>query len=549
MKIRHQKELRKAAEKAEALRRRAEKENFWPKKVYRVTLHLDCIDYTPTSSRRGSFENLCTTHKGESTAEIKQDMAPKTRNIVDLNLSYVTTKAGWKPRYEFKVSSVNMSASIIYRAEYSNLTSETWRNANISFSTSQTATISLEDSKAPSMNAWPIKIASAFYSLEGDLQSIQERTLKFAYPFGKRNQTSTREDLFGVKPLQKSNFHGAPYTTGNNAVRTNMTGGLFGASQPQGNISSFGFGAGSTNETSHTILQSAQISNSTDMPRSDEAGPTSYIQESQETKLVDSTSGKTGRDLLFEETSYEESGLTSIYEISGVRTLEPSSMKRQYNIVTLQTPIKALYHLAIPKLQKNAYVYAKLRNPSSQSTILKGVAGITLDDSFLDTITIDRVGPNQEFKIPLGADPSVRISYLKPTTQRRVLGILDKSIVAQSRTIRIENTKVNPVTIKILYQVPKPESGDLEIKIVEPQQLNKEGDFVETGNDATQATTNALRAEDAGESAQTRWGKATATLRKDGQITWDCVIENGKACSLNLSYEVWLPLNSHVASC
>ena len=550
MKIDHQKELKKAAKKAEGLRNLAEKEKFWPRKVYRITLHLDCIDYTPTSSRRGSSENLSAAPKEELTAEIDQDMTSNTASIIDLTLSYVTTEAGWKPRYEFKLSSVNMSTSIIYRAEYSNLTSETWKDANISFSTSQTTITSLEDSKAPSMNAWPIRISNGFHSPEGDLQSIQERTQTFAFPPGERKPTSIREDLFGVKPFQKSNISGVLYGSDDNASRVN-TKGCFGASQPYVDSSLFGQLAGKTSETSDTMPQSQQISDSTDRPRFGFGAPVpvSHTQEPPESKSVDSSSGTTGHDLLFEETNYEESGLTSIYEVSGTRTLEPSSMKRQYNIVTLQTPVKDLYHLAVPKLQKIAYVYAKLRNPSSQSTILKGVAGITLDNSFLGTITIGRVGPNQDFKIPLGPDPSVRISYPKPSTQRRVLGILDKSIIAQFRSIRLENTKVDPLTIKVLDQVPKPKSGELEIKIVEPHQLSKEGDSIETGNDATQATTNLLQAGSAGKCVQTQWGKATATLRKDGQITWDCVIESGKACSLNLSYEVWLPLNSKVVSC
>lgn len=449
-----------------------------------------------------------------------------------------------------------MSASIIYRAEYGNLTSETWSDANIKFSTSQTTITSLEDSKAPSMDAWPIKISTSFFSLEGNLQSNQEKAQKSAYPFGSRNQTSTREDLFGIKPLQKSNIRGEIYTNSYDAFKASQIGGLFGASQQQNGSGLFWsqqqqneLGARSTSERSHKVAPSGQTSTSTNMPQSDGPESISYIQESQKTDSIESKLGETGRDLLFEETSYEEACLTSIYEVSGVRTLEPLSMKRQYYIATLQTPIQALYQIAVPKSQKVTYLYAKLRNPSSQSTILKGVAGVTLDNSFLGTIRIDRVGPNQDFKIPLGADPSVRIGYPKPTTQRRVLVMLDKSIVAESRSIRVENNKTRPVTIKVLDQVPKSENVDLEIKIVEPQPLIKKGDSVETGNDATQAESNVLRAEDNGKNVQTPWGKATATLKQDGQIMWDCVIESGKTCSLDLSYEVWLPLNSYIANC
>ena len=540
MKQRYQDGLKKAAKRAEASRKIAEKRKFWPRMVYRVTLHLDCVNYTPASSRRGSVNNYNAMDNENSSAASSQDNDSDTTNSVDLSLSYITTEAGWRPRYDFKLSSVKMSASIIYRAEYRNSTSETWSDANISFSTSHTTINSAEESRAPPMNIWRIKAAIQFGYTSGDLQSSQEAN-KGTDP-SKRSIGTSRPNVFGTTTVQQNSIQEARDSS-NIKDRRKYIGSLFGGSQPSNNVG-FGQIANASNEAIEPQLQntseSARCGEPVSLFSTDEefsAGPTNYPFDSS------------GQDLTFEETNYEESGLTSVYEVSGAKTLQPSSMKRLYNIATFSTPVKVLSHTTVPKLRRNAYLYATLRNPSSQSTILKGIAGVTLDNTFIGTIMIDRIGPYQEFKLPLGPDSGVRVSYPKPTTQRRTVGTLDKCIVTQVRSIRVENIKATPVTIKVLDQVPEPESGDVEVKIIEPRGLDKKGDCVATGADAAQATTKFLQADKPSKATQELWGNATATLEQNGRVVWDCVIEKGRACLLNLSYEVWLPINSQIANC
>jgi hypothetical protein len=42
------------------------------------------------------------------------------------------------------------------------------------------------------------------------------------------------------------------------------------------------------------------------------------------------------------------------------------------------------------------------------------------------------------------------------------------------------------------------------------------------------------------------WGKATATLKKDGEVAWLVNIEKGQSCVLKLGYETRLPSNDAV---
>lgn len=123
------KEKRKKLEKKQKLfqenltakrRLKEERVQFWPRKIYRVTLSLDTIsELTPASSRRGSIDSLAKP-TSESSSEPYQ---------IALSVSYITHLAYWSPRYDLSLDTVTSSGLIIYRAEYCNTTSETWKDA------------------------------------------------------------------------------------------------------------------------------------------------------------------------------------------------------------------------------------------------------------------------------------------------------------------------------------------------------------------------------------------------------------------------------------
>jgi len=235
----------------------------------------------------------------------------------------------------------------------------------------------------------------------------------------------------------------------------------------------------------------------------------------------------------FEESSWEDDGMTASYDLPGTRTLVPSSVGRRHKIATLQATNVLLSHIAIPKLRAAAFLRAKIKNPSSSVTLLKGNAGVTLDGSFLGTINLQRVSPHQLFTIPLGVDPGIHLSYPKPNIHRSTQGLFTKeSAHVFSRSIFITNTKPMPVEILVLDQVPVSQEERLRIDILQPRGLSKEGDAVKTGIPANEG--------------KNAWGKAVATLKKSGEVSWVANIERGQACILKFDYEAKLPSNESV---
>ncbi|KAK3080066.1 hypothetical protein LTS18_003217 [Coniosporium uncinatum] len=233
----------------------------------------------------------------------------------------------------------------------------------------------------------------------------------------------------------------------------------------------------------------------------------------------------------FEESSWEDTGMTTTYDVPGFRTLAPSSVTRRHKIASLAVSNIALNYISIPKLRSAAFLRAKLRNPSSSITLLKGNAGVTLDNSFLGNMPLPRVSPGQTFDLPLGVDPAVHVSYPKPTVHRSIVGVFNKeSNQVFSRLIYLTNTKSTPIELLVLDQTPVSEDERLNINIVKPNGLFKGGDRVRAGSSVR---------DESGKDAS--WGKATATLQKDGKVAWTVAMEKKGACLMRLEYEARLP--------
>lgn len=172
---------------SEKNRVRQERMRFWPKKVWKVVLSLEThANTTPTSSRRESIESMA------------KSLKPVTRNapegsdvdtsMIKLSFSYIVHSASWSPRYDLALDTRTKSGSITYRAEFRNTTSETWRDASVILSTSQTSFQGLGDS-IPKIQPWHIRLAKGF----GDVGNVDEAL----YSRHEHNPQHRSQGLFG----------------------------------------------------------------------------------------------------------------------------------------------------------------------------------------------------------------------------------------------------------------------------------------------------------------------------------------------------------------
>ena len=272
----------------------------------------------------------------------------------------------------------------------------------------------------------------------------------------------------------------------------------------------------------------------------------------------DATIASPDAALLFEESSFSDSGLTTTYDVPTLKTLAPASSTTKHKIARIDFKSVVFSHILIPKLKASAFLKARLRN-ASKIALLKGPAGLTLDGSFMGQSTIPRCSAGDSFTLPLGVDPTISVSYAKPTVRRSQSGIFSKEdCEVYTRMATITNTKHNTaVEVQVLDQVPISEDERLRIEIVSPRGLRLGGEGVPAG----MAAQNGNEGGDLSPAAKTRtsvygdngvkasgtgremgkWGSATATAKKDGEVNWNVKINPLRGCKLVLEYEAIYP--------
>lgn len=196
--------------------------------------------------------------------------------------------------------------------------------------------------------------------------------------------------------------------------------------------------------------------------------------------------------------------------------------------------------MLVPKLRAAAFLKARLRNTSA-ITILKGATGLTLDGTFLGNTSLPRCSAGESFSLSLGVDPAVNVVYAKPIVRRSESGLFQKEgSCVYTRTITVTNTKANAaVEGLVLDQVPVSEDERLKVDILHPKGLVAEGNSAKTGAAVVQGEDLAKSARVDGKGGE--WGKATARLRKGGEVAWEVKLNPGMGVRLALEYEARFP--------
>lgn len=250
-----------------------------------------------------------------------------------------------------------------------------------------------------------------------------------------------------------------------------------------------------------------------------------------------------------EEAAVEETGMTTTYDLPGTKTLAPSSNSSKQRVARILFANVAFSHTVVAKYRPAAFLKARLRNASKLS-LLRGPVGLTLDGTFMGRSTLPRCTSGDSFTMSLGVDPTIRVIYPKPDVKRSSSGVFSKeNSTGYRRSVTITNTRgasspssstsqaggdsgsaSKPVHLIVLDQVPVSEDDKLRIDIAHPRGLSEGGSGVSAGVQ-----------QEAPKDGGKGWGKAVATLKKGGEVSWDVELHAGKSVKLDLEYEVSLP--------
>lgn len=550
-KERKKRQREREEKKKKQLQLRNERKRFWTHTVSQVVVHVDSHSMmTPGSSRRSSIVEK----PGSSTDVVD----------VTLRLTYVIPGPRWVSRYDLRISTPSSSARLTYRAEFHNSCSETWRDAQVTLSTSQASFSGLEE-RIPELQGWHIKLDpnnAGQPSWNNILRSLDEPGLSLqghAKPLRRQLEPMSltqqlelqkaAQQRFGNVAQQMQAPQAAPASLFGAAPRPAAQTSLFGSAQQpqmQQQMQSLQQQMQQQQQIQQQQMQIQQQGIERVLQRGERldtlppagfgmarlvqgpaAASSSEEHESSDGEDDDDADTQTiaAASLEHQDSVKQDYGLTTTYDLPGRRTLMPSSVPRRHVLAELDLKSMTLTHIIVPKIRAAAFLRARMQNTSSV-TILRGRAGMTVDGTFLGTTTLPNCAPNDSFNISLGVDPSILVTYAKPSVRRIGGGFFSKEHTAVfRRTCWVKNTKSIAVDLIVSEQVPLSEDDKLRVQILEPKGLEREGDQVKMA-------------------MQT--GSGTVSLAKNGEVKWMFKLQPGKDIRLALEYEAKVPQGSQV---
>ncbi len=576
-KLREKQRRRDDERDKEKARIHKEREHFWPRSCYTVRISLDAAAvFTPASSRRSSVASAADVHLVTEKATPKDDEAPASTTC-DLTLSYVTSSAFWSPSYDLALSSTTNTATLCFDARLTNMTSETWANSKVTLSTSQANFSGLQDD-TPTLVPWRLKLAGRGGPVWDGFDIVHSREERNERDIWNATQNAlgqqkARAGLFGASqapqknmlaksagPVPSSFIPAAPIVQAQAPVQQfqqmQQQSQGFGAAAFSSNVGGGG-GFGSTNAApaapgargglfGAATSSLAKTSKATRDFRRTSATPEGgaitdnvygggYSSSSDEADAL--TMLESAPEVTFQDSSFEETGLTATYDLPHLKTLKPSSTASKQRVARVSFANITFTRTVVAKYKPAAYLRARLRN-ASKLTLLRGPTGLTLDGTFLGRSTLPRCSAGDVFSIPLGVDPAIRVAYPKPDVSRSTTGVFAKGDnCVYTRSVTLVNTRAaagKPVSVTVLDQVPVSEDEKLRVDLLQP-----------AGVQSGRAVAAGVQGREGKEEAD--WGRATASVKKAGEVQWEVVLNAGRSVKLVLQYEVAFPTGERVA--
>lgn len=595
-KLAERREAKRRDKKREKERIKKERATFWPKFHYTATITLDASAYTPVSSRRSSVASeadLQLLKEKDQAAGAETGESSSSSAKCDLLITYVTSSAFWAPSYDLQLSTINNTANLSFEAKLTNTTSETWRNAKIILSTSQTTFAGLEDA-LPTLVPWHVKLGNRTSGVFASdiLHSREERKEQVDWEIQRHKHERVqkpRAELFGLWENEPGGALAAQQAQNVGYVknRINMAQqaqlaaveiDARNALQPDAYrnkgpvLEAYSKNISASIPPPPALARAGSVLKSKKKRGSSSFTPTAYGATASarrggpggwvggggggggdssggEEEEADGAGDGDGDDktmledspeLDFQDSAMEETGLTTTYDLPGQRTLAPRSRASKQRIARINFSNVVFNHTVVAKYKPVAYLKAKLRN-ASKLTLLRGPAGLTVDGSFMGRTRLPRCSAGESFVLSLGIDPAIRVVYPKPEVRRSTSGLFSKEDSSiYTRTVTITNTKATAgkvATLYVLDQVPISEDERLRVDILSPRGLVSGGSAVASGVPGREGSENK------------DWGKATALLRKGNEISWEVNLKAGKSVKLTLDYEIAAPAGEHVIQC
>lgn len=387
--------------------------------------------------------------------EIQVDADQFTKG--EFKVTYLVTNAGWYPKYDIRVESVDNPLQLTYKADVYQQTGINWNNVRLKLSNGNPN----ESGVAPTLQTWYLNFArntiinrNAYNRLTAAPQTVSGTVYD-----------ETGEPLIGTTVTVQG-------TTIGTVTDIN---GIYSLTLPNGASGLMFSFVGYESKILPINSSQMDVQLELDVQSLSEVvvigygtdGSSSYDYEQSPFSRYEKPEAKTITTTVIEnQTSVE-------FEVD-----EPYSIKSNGEKITVDLSsdeIETSYeYFAVPKLDKDAFLIARVTN-WDQFNLLEGEANLYFEDAFVGRTILNARSMEDTLSISLGRDKSIIIGRTKVNdySKRRTIG--NNKIESRGFEILAKNKKSAAIKLTLFDQVPVPAISDIEVELTEKSKaLNNE---------------------------------------------------------------------------
>ncbi len=350
-----------------------------------------------------------------------------------IGISYLANNASWAPLYDFKISNTSQPIQVVYKANITQTTGVAWNQVKLTLSNSDPKLGNI----APEIYPW-------FLSYRSDMNYSQK--------IGKMSITNAGRAIEGSAPgVQVTNGGGQPGAVSSYKIK--------------------GYSSTIENSDPLIILDGTLYNGNLNDIDPDDIAAIDVLKDATATAvygnrgsngvLVVTSKNKGVADY----TAMVESELNVSFDIA--IPYDILSNGKAHGVLLKDVKHPATYnYLAVPKMDKDAFLIAKITNFESLS-LMPGEANIILDNTYLGKTYVNPRNTKDTLALSVGRDKKIIIerTLVLAKSSTKLIGNNRKQVFTYE--IKIRNTKNETVQFNLKEPYPIATDNAMEVELLE----------------------------------------------------------------------------------